>query len=62
MQLKLQIVAVAVTLVATAFASPAPGPAPQPGCIIVSWPDTCPAGMLACNGAGSITLCCPGSC
>ncbi|THU98848.1 hypothetical protein K435DRAFT_777250, partial [Dendrothele bispora CBS 962.96] len=27
-------------------------------CSTVFFPDTCPAGTIACNGAGSITLCC----
>ncbi|KAH8084306.1 hypothetical protein BXZ70DRAFT_1011997 [Cristinia sonorae] len=31
-------------------------------CRTVFFPDTCAPGEIACNGAGSITLCCTGSC
>ncbi|KZP29606.1 hypothetical protein FIBSPDRAFT_1038889 [Athelia psychrophila] len=59
MQFQLLAVAVLSTL---ALATPAPAELNKRGCIVITYPDnTCPAGYLACNGAGSETICCPGN-
>ncbi|TCD62646.1 hypothetical protein EIP91_006599 [Steccherinum ochraceum] len=47
-------------LAGVAFATPAQ--LEKRDCLTVFFPDTCAAGEIACNGAGSITLCCTGSC
>ncbi|KZP29611.1 hypothetical protein FIBSPDRAFT_851560 [Athelia psychrophila] len=59
MQFQLLLVAALSTL---ALATPAPAELSRRDCVDVFYPDNCAAGYIACNGAGSVTLCCTGSC